>query len=81
MHCCRFNFGGRGLQVEQGAAATGASHVVGFENPRARCLQDVVAQSQRLSRRFLALHEDRVADSITKERPDVGRGDEQGMKE
>ena len=45
--------------------------IIGLENPRPRRLQNVVAQAQRLARRFFALHENRVADAIAKERADV----------
>ena len=56
MHSRRFDSGRRRLQIEQGAAATGAGDVVGFENARPGCLQNVVAQAQRLTGRFFALH-------------------------
>jgi hypothetical protein len=72
MQCGRFDSGGRSLQIEQGAATTGAGDIVGLENARTSRLQNVVAQTQRLSGRFFALHQNRVANSITKQRANVG---------
>ena len=66
------------MQIEQGAATTGAGDIVGLENARPSRLQNVVTQTQRLSGRFFALHQDRIANSITKQRPNVGGRDEKG---
>ena len=57
-----------------------AGDVIGLENARAGRLQNVVTQTQRLPGRFFALDQNRVADSIAKQRADVGGGDEQRMK-
>ena len=59
-----FNFRCRGLQIEQRPSAGRAGDIISLENARAGCLQDVVRQAERLSRRFLALHQNRVADAV-----------------
>ena len=69
----RFNFRGRRLQIEQGPPARRARDVIRFENPRPGSLENVVAQSQGLSGRVFPLHHNRVPDSITQQRTDVGR--------
>ena len=59
-----FDFRRRGLQIEQRPSARRARDIISFEDSRAGCLQNVVGQSERLSRRFLALHQNRVADAV-----------------
>ena len=59
-----FDFGRCGLQIEERPSARRARDIVCLENSRAGCLQDVVGQTKRLSRSFLALHQDRVADAV-----------------
>src|SRR5437763_16668518 len=71
--CCR-------LQIEQGAAATRTGYIVSFENARTGRLQNVVTQTQRLARRFFTLHQDRIANSIAKQRTNVGGGNQKGVK-
>ena len=80
MHGRRFDSGRCRLQVEQGATTTGAGDVVGLENAGTGRLQNVVTQAQRLSGGLFALHENRVANSVAKERTDVGGCDEEGLK-
>src|SRR5437588_4731662 len=57
----------RRLEIKQRPAARWARDVIGFKNARAGGLENVIAQAQRLPRRFLALDENRVADSIAKQ--------------
>ena len=71
---------GRGLQIEQGPAARWTGHVISFENSRTGRLQNVVAQTQGLSRRFLALHQNSVADSVAEQRADIGRRREKSLE-
>ena len=75
-----FNFRGRGLQIEQRSSAGWAGHIISFENPRAGRLQNVVGQTERLSRRFLALNQNRVADAVAEQRADVGGSGEKSLK-
>ena len=51
-----FDFRCRGLEIKQRPSAGWTRDIIGLENPGTRCLQNVVGQSQRLSRRFLALN-------------------------
>jgi len=51
-----FDFRRCGLQIEQRPSAGRARDVISLEDARAGCLQDVVGQTERLSRRSLALH-------------------------
>ena len=69
---------GDGLQVEEGATAGGAGHVIGLERAAARGLQDVVSQPQGLARARFAADQDGVADAVGQQRADDGRGAEQG---
>ena len=58
-------------KIEERPTAGRAGDVIGLEDPRARRLQNVVAQAKRLARGFLALHENGIADSIANQRADV----------
>ena len=64
---------GRGLQIEERPSTGRAGDIVGLENPGAGRLQNIVAQAQGLTRRFLALDQNGVADSVAEERADVRR--------
>ena len=85
-----FDSRGRGLQIEKRASAAWAGHIIGLENPRPGGLQDVVGKRSDCPgpRRLVAsgplafaLHENGVADSVAKQRADVGRRGEQGGEE
>src|SRR5438094_5442645 len=80
MHGRCFDSGRCRLQVEQGATTTGAGDVVGLENAGTGRLQNVVAQTQGLSGGLLTLHENRIANAVTKERANVGGGDQESVK-
>ena len=79
MRSCLFDSSSRCLEIEQGAAAGRAGDVIGFENARAGCLQNIVTQAQSLPRRFFSLNQDRVTDAIAEERANVRRGVEKSF--
>ena len=68
MRRCRFDLRRGGLQIEQCPPARRARDIIRLENPRTGRLENIVTQPQGLPRRFLALYEDRVADSVAKQR-------------
>ena len=63
----RFDLGRGGLQVEQRAPARWACYVIGFKNARTCSLKHVIRQAQRLPGCLLALHQDRIANSVAKQ--------------
>ena len=81
MHCCGFNACGRGLQIEERPSTGRAGDVVGLENPGASRLEDVVGQSQGLTRSMLTLHQDGVAYAVAEERADVRRRGQERRQE
>ena len=68
------------LQVEEGAAAGGTCDVVGLEDAVADRLEDVEGKAHARAGAGLAADEDGVANAVAKERTDVGRGAEHGIK-
>ena len=76
----RFDLRGGRLQIEQCPPARWTRDVIGLENPRAGRLQYIIREPQRLPRRFLALHQNRVANSIAKQRADICRSYEQRVE-
>jgi hypothetical protein len=75
-----FDFRCGGLQIEERPSAGWARNIIGLKNARAGCLQNVIRQSERLSGRLLALHQDRVANPVTEQRANIGGGSEKSLE-
>ena len=75
------DFGGGGLQIEEGAAAGGTGDVVGLEDAVADRLQDVEREADAGAGAGLAADEDGVADAVAEQRADVGGGAEHGVED
>ena len=75
------DFLGRGLEIEECAAAARAGDVIGFEDADAGGLEDVVGEPEGLAGGGFALDEDGVADAIAEETAEVGGGAEEGVEE
>src|SRR5579859_13109 len=70
--------GGDGLEIEEGAAATGAGDVIRLEAATAGGLQDIIGEAERQSGAAFAADEDGVAYTVGQERADDDASLEQG---
>ena len=66
---------GRGaLQVEKRPAAGRTGHIIRFEDPATRRLQDVEAETQTGPWSRFSPHQNGIPDAVAKQRPNMNRG-------